>query len=458
MLLEQASEARPRPGFPMRLPGCEKSGLSGGPPGRGPMRGTLLRARIVVPVCGAPIVNGAVRVGAGRVCAVGRWRDLCLGDRARVCDLGEVALLPGLVNAHCHLDYTDMAGQLAPLNSFTDWIKSITELKEGWSRADYADSWRRGARMLLASGTTTVADMEAVPDLLPEMWDQTPLRVVSFLEMTGVRSRRAPGAVVGEALTRAAALRHARCRIGLSPHAPYSTTPELMRRSVAAARQRRWPVSTHVAESAEEFEMFVGRRGPMFDWIRRNERDMSDCGGVSPVQALARTGVLGARLMAVHANYLGPGDAETLGRAGVSVVHCPRSHVYFRHQPFPAEELAKAGVGLSLGTDSLATVYKRRHEEVRLDLLTEMRLFADAHSSFRPSAIVRMGTTHAARALGWAGRVGEIRAGAHADFVAIPYRGGVGEVSSGVLGHEGPVEAVMIGGRWVFGPWAGAVC
>src|SRR6266516_1763479 len=120
--------------------------------------------------------------------------------------------------------------------------------------------------MLLRSGTTTVGDIEALPELLPEVWDATPLRVISFLEMTGVRSRRDPELILQDALARIEALPHRRCAAALSPHAPYSTPPRLLRLAAAAARQRKLRVATHVAESATEFEMFRHGRGEMFDW------------------------------------------------------------------------------------------------------------------------------------------------------------------------------------------------
>ena len=113
---------------------------------------------------------------------VSRWRDQTVPVGEPVVDLGETVLLPGLVNAHCHLDYTDMAGEIAPTRFFTDWIKTITAAKAGKIYADFAQSWLRGAQMLLRTGTTTVADIEAVPELLPEVWRATPLRVFSFLE------------------------------------------------------------------------------------------------------------------------------------------------------------------------------------------------------------------------------------------------------------------------------------
>src|ERR1041384_173054 len=129
----------------------------------------ILRARVVLPISGPPIQNGAVLVRGRRVRGVGRWRDLA-SHREPTVDLGDAVLLPGLVNAHCHLDYTDMAGQFHPPKVFTDWLKLITSTKAEWDLSDYSNSWRTGAQMLLSTGTTTVADIEVVPQLLPDVW------------------------------------------------------------------------------------------------------------------------------------------------------------------------------------------------------------------------------------------------------------------------------------------------
>src|SRR2546430_501608 len=294
----------------------------------------FLRARVVLPVAQPPIGDGAVLVSGHRIEAVGRWKDLRSRGVGPVVHLDGTILMPGLVNAHCHLDYTDMAGEIAPTKRFTDWIKTITTAKAGRTYADFAQSWVRGAQMLLRTGASTVADIEAVPELLPEVWQATPLRVFSFLEMTGVKSRRDPRLILDEAAEKIESLPPSRGGAGLSPHAPYSTMPELLRLSAAVAREKGWRLTTHVAESAEEFEMFTRARGPMFDWLKRNERDMSDCGLGSPVQRLEDNGYLADNLLAAHANYLAPGDAASLARCGVSVVHCPRSHAFFRHEPF----------------------------------------------------------------------------------------------------------------------------
>ena len=417
-----------------------------------PKSSVLLRARVVLPLSHPPIREGAVLVSGKRITAVGRWRDLSADRRSKTVDLGEAVLMPGLVNAHCHLDYTDMAGQFAPPKVFADWLKLITEAKSGWGYSDYAKSWLNGARMLVRTGTTSVVDIEAVPQLLPEVWGGTPLRVFSFLEMIGIKGHRQPQAIVQEAEERIDAFKGFRGRPGLSPHAPYSTVPELLRLSAQTACRRRWRLTTHVAESAPEFEMFARGRGEMFDWLQRSGRDMSDCGLGSPVQHLERCGTLCERLLAAHANYLGKGDAVLLARRKVHVVHCPRCHFYFHHDPFPLRRLARAGVNVCLGTDSLASVYKARRQNVELDLFEEMRALAKNEPSLSTRTIVQMATLNGARALGMDGQIGELSEGSFADLVVLPFAGKIADIYDGVLHHQGDVAASMINGRWAIAP------
>ncbi len=253
-------------------------------------------------------------------------------------------------------------------------------------------------------------------------------------------------------MARIDSLKGFRGRAGLSPHAPYSTVPELLRLSAQTARRRQWRLATHVAESALEFEMFARGRGEMFDWLQRSGRDMSDCGLGSPVQHLDRCGALSGRLLAAHVNYLGREDAALLGKRKVHVVHCPRCHFYFHHDPFPLRRLAKAGVNVCLGTDSLASVYKARRQSVELSLFEEMRALARNEPSLSARKIVRMATLNGARALGLGGRIGELSEGSFADLVALPFAGKIADIYDGVLHHEGAVAASMIDGRWAITP------
>jgi len=412
----------------------------------------ILRARTILPVSQPPIENGAVAISGNKIRAVGPWTDFMPDADEKILDLGEVVLLPGLINAHCHLDYTDMAGELPPPKTFTDWIPLITAAKTAWSYSEYAHSWLHGAHQLVKTGTTAVADIEAVPDLLPEVWDATPLRVFSFLEMTGIRARRDPKAIVREAAGKIDSLAHARCAAFLSPHAAYSTLPELLRLTAGLARKMNWRIATHIAESEEEFEMFQRGKGKMFDWLKRNERDNADCGLGSPVKHFARHKILGENLIAAHVNLLAHGDARLLGKHRVHVVHCPRSHAYFRHPPFLRERLANAGVNLCLGTDSLATTRNIGKQKPELNMFEEMRQLAAADKDISPAEILRMATINGARALGLSGQTGALSENCAADLIAIPDETKAADVYETVLAHTGNVTAGMIDGRWTIPP------
>ncbi len=408
----------------------------------------LLRARTVLPVCAPPIDDGAVRLRGERLEAVGRFAELSRAPDEEVIDLGDSILLPGLINAHCHLDYTDMAAQLAPGKHFSDWIKSIIALKAAWSYTDFALSWLHGANMLRRSGVTTVVDVESVPELLPEATAGTPLRVFSCVELLSVRGRQSAVHLIHEAVNALEAL-PPEVR-GLSPHAPYSTSPELLRAAAIIARNNSWLLTTHVAESADEFEMYQRARGAMFDWLKP-QRAMSDCDGRSPVEHLAQCDALGPNLLAIHVNFLAPGDAELLARSGTTVVHCPRGHAFFGHRPFPFAELERAGVNLCLGTDSMATMPKMRGEPLALDLFSEMRVAAKNFPALTPQRLVEMVTVNAARALGRPLELGRIASGALADLIALP-RIETRDPYEAVLEHRGDVAASMVRGAWAVAP------
>jgi cytosine/adenosine deaminase-related metal-dependent hydrolase len=411
----------------------------------------ILRARIVAPIRHPPIENGAVCLAGERILWVGPYTELPATARLPEVDLGDVIVMPGLVNAHCHLDYTDMAGLIPPPKGFTDWIQAMVGCKANWSPEQFAASWQRGAAMLLGHGTTTVLDVEAAPELLPAAWAGTPLRVFSYREMLHVKNRQPAAEVVERAVNDWLGMPEAQGRVGLSPHAPYTTSPQLLELAARAAHRRRWRLVTHVAESEEEFQMYMYRHGPMHDWLK-NQRDMSDCGHGSPVQHLERCGYLDSNLIAAHVNYLWRHDAGIIGRNGVHVVHCPRSHDYFKHLKFPREELENAGVTVCLGTDSLATTRVEGDAPLALNLFAEMQSFAQRSPELASASIVRMATLHGARALGRTGELGELSQNAMADLVVIPFTGGSAEVADAIVHHQGPVRAVMIGGSWAIAP------
>ncbi len=409
----------------------------------------IFRARIVLPITAPPVEDGAVLISGDRIQWVGAWKDLAPHASVPVEDLGEVILLPGLVNAHCHLEYTHLAGVLTPPKSFPDWIKSILTAKSAWGFSDYALSWIDGARQLLQSGTTTVADIASIPELLDVVRPSTPLRVHSFLEMTGIRSRRPAEEIVSEAAHLLSELPGNPETVGLSPHALYSTMPELLEVTARVAAEKRWKISMHVAESISEFEMFMYARGPMFDWLAP-QRARRDCGTGSPVRICERHGILSPSFIAAHVNYLWQDDAHRLASHGAHVAHCPQSHAYFRHHRFPRVELQAAGVNVCLGTDSLASTRISSAHRPRLSLFDEMTALSHSDSVITPREILELSTRNGARALGWAGLIGGLAVNSLADFITLPYLGPLSDAEARAASHTGNVQATWLGGDCVW--------
>ena len=372
-----------------------------------------LRARWILPVGAPPIENGVVEVTGDTITAVGQLRGPSR-------DLGDVVLLPGLINAHCHFDYTDFVGQLPNRANFADWIRDMVVLKARQTPADFLAGICQGRELVWQSGTTTVVNIECFPELIPQL-PVSPLRVVWCPELIDLAERRELPAT-GD---------------GLSPHAPYTASADLYRRCAQSGRF----ITTHVAESGEEDEMFRRARGPLYAACRNYGRDMSDCGRVGPVELLQSYGVFGQNCLVAHANSLSADDLQILVRTGTSVVHCPKTHRYFQRPRLPLAEWQAAGLNLCLGTDSLAS-------NDTLDMFAEMRELARVFPDWLPARIVALTTTNAAIALNRTARLGRIAVGAAADLIAVPVAGQADPYAA-VVFAERPVTFMMIDGKVV---------
>lgn len=367
-----------------------------------------LRAKWVLPVDAPPIENGVVEVTGNTITAVGK-----LSGTSR--DLGDVVLLPGLINAHCHFDYTRLP--VPYRGSFTDWIRDVIALKATQTPGGFLAGIQAGMEFALRAGTTTVVNIECFPELIAHL-PATPLRVVWCPELIDLVRRVELPAEFDS----------------LSPHAPYTASAELYRRCAQSGRF----ITTHVAESDEEDEMFRQGRGQLYDALQQRGRNMSDCGRAGSVELLHSYGVLGRNCLAVHANCLTADDVQLLAQTGTSVVHCPKTHRYFRRVPAPLPALLNAGVNVCLGTDSLAS-------NDTLDIFAEMQEVARVFPEWPPERIVTMATTNAATALNQANRLGKIAVGATADLIAVPVDGAADPYTA-VVFKEKPIAFMMING------------
>ena len=373
----------------------------------------LYLADAILPISSPVLTRGAVRVEGSEVVALGSASELLPQPGEAVVDLGASTLMPGLINAHCHLDYTKFKGSIAPRHSFTEWIKNINALRRSFTPAEYMESIAEGFQMLARGGVTTVANIEAFPELLPQL-PIPPLRTWWFLELIDVRTRLDQDETLRGALSFFETHANWLGGFGLSPHAPYTASVDLYRLARTCGEKYGMLSTTHIAESVEEHEMFSHARGPLYDFTAELGRDNSDCGQGSALSHLIEHGVIGNNCIIAHLNYLQDYDYDLLADSGASVVHCPKCHTYFGHAPFPFKALRERGVNICLGTDSLAS-------NNSLDMRSEMREVQQFHG-LSDREVLEMATIHGARALGQAGKLGQISPGSVADLVAFRHQ------------------------------------
>ena len=253
------------------MPGAVQPFGGGMPESR--KRGMIVRARAVVTMDGPPIENGAVAISgdriddsppgsspsraarlcpsapAGSIVDVGRFDEVKTRNSGTVVDLGEQALLPGLINAHCHLDYTCLRGKIPRQKSFTDWIRAINAEKSKLSPEDYIASINEGFAEAKRFGTTTIANLTAFPELIRQV-PYAPLRTWWFAELIDVRAPDRADELVNAAVE---SLKFAQ-NYGLAPHALFTASKNLHQRCKGAGANVL--LTTHLAESREEMEMF----------------------------------------------------------------------------------------------------------------------------------------------------------------------------------------------------------
>ena len=403
----------------------------------------IIRARYVVTMHGPPIENGAVAIEGNRITAIGALEDLRAAADGAVLDLGERVRLPGLITAHCHLDYTMMRGAISPPKQFTAWVQRINALKRSLDSDDYQAAIRRGFAELKKWGTTGVCNIEAFPELMTRL-EPSPIRTWWFYEMIDIRHRITTEDVVAGALGFFQRRAISMDSFGLSPHAPYTASLDLYHLATACAASFSMPLTTHLAESREEFAMFQGAGGPLYEFMDSLHRPMADCGHATPFAQLWRNGAVNPNWLLVHMNVLTEEDfallAEQPRGAGPHVVHCPGSHRYFDHPPFPCRRLHDLGVNICLGTDSLASTGS-------LSLFEEMRSLRKTNSWLRPEQVLRTVTVNPARALRRKALLGQIVPGALADLIAIPASGNVGSIHEEIVNHDEPISWMMIDGQ-----------
>jgi aminodeoxyfutalosine deaminase len=392
----------------------------------------ILHARWVLPIAGTPVDDGWVSVEGDRVAAVGRERRGVPSDGAsapaREIDLGRVALLPGLVNAHTHLELSYLAGAVASAARVPDWIRQVIALRREEPDPE-APRILAAARAAIAAlrrgGTALVGDISNTLVTVP-LLGEAAFPAAVFYELLRLRAEDADDVCAAAAGRLAALERPADVRVWLAPHAPYSVSPRLfqcLRRELDRLGPSR--MSVHLAESAEESELLGRGTGPWRALLE--ELGAWDPAwvvpGCGPVEYLERMRVLDRRTVAVHGVHASRADLQRLQVAGATLVTCPRSNRHVGAGDPPVARFYESGVPVAVGTDSLASAP---------DLsvwgeLSEMRRLAPG---VPPGRLLASATLVGAQALGFGDALGSIEPGKRASLLAIPIPSAVHDVEA----------------------------
>lgn len=372
-------------------------------------------------MCQPPIKSGYVRVVSEKIAEVGSVRDANF-DRANAIDLGDVALLPRLVNAHTHLEFSDCDQVIGePGIPLADWIGQVIRQRGMQSNNHRKICIEKGIAESFDSGVGFIGDIATTPSVYP---DHPLARILSFAEVLGLspeRSAERLGAAEThrESLQRRDARHGHRVQFGVSPHAPYSTPPTLIRQCVEFANQFGTTLAMHVAESPEERTLLESGTGRFADSLRAAglwQDGLFPWSGTAPLLDLIDCLAAAPRALLVHGNDLRGDEIERIARyRQLGIVYCPRTHHFFGYPEHPIQALLDAGIPVALGTDSRAS-------NPDLNLWKEVQFLLNRRSDLDPYSVLNMATKSAADALlGEGSGIGIISGGVGgiADLVAV---------------------------------------
>jgi cytosine/adenosine deaminase-related metal-dependent hydrolase len=373
---------------------------------------TILIATWVAPISSPLIERGAVCFHADRILAVGTIDSLKkqIPD-ANVVDCGNAVILPGLINAHTHLELSNIQRGNPPAR-FVDWIIQLmnTPVPPGGVEA--------GIAQCLRFGVTAVGDITSQPAITRPVLSQSPLRGVSYGEVRAMAQRR--GFLEPRLATAIEPIppgQNSTVATGITPHAPYSIESAGYERCLQTARTLSLPLATHLAETPDEANFLADHTGPfkaLWDLLRAWDEHVPTFNG-GPIRLAKSIGLLDYPALLAHVNYCDDDELDLLASGQASVVYCPRTHAFFNHPPHRWRDMLARGINVAVGTDSCAS-------SPDLNLVDDLRLLHRIAPEVDPQMLWEMATTRAARAIGTA-NIGAIEPGLAPDLVVFPISG-----------------------------------
>lgn len=378
----------------------------------------IYRAQTVLPIMSDPIENGEVLVRAGRIEAIGANLSETMPDEP-VEDLGQAAILPGLVNAHCHLDYTILRGMLDD-EPFFSWIRLLTKYGKKMSYDDFLVSSRLGALQMIRSGVTAIGD-STYSGAVVQAAKEAGLRGTIYKETFGADPSKEYEPQIGELLDQIEELRSLagnRISIGVSPHSVYTSSEKLLHLVADLARDKDLPVALHVSETKDEVVLIESATGHIADFYRLFQFDFT-ARGMSPIAYLQDIGILGRKTIAAHCVHVTESDLEILAKEEACVAHCPISNAKLGVGTAPLDNIVHMGITAGIGTDSAVSSNSLdMFQEMRFAVLAQRALHSNT-TAMDSKRVLELATIGGAKALGLDAEIGSLEPGKKADMIAV---------------------------------------
>ena len=396
---------------------------------------TRYHAAWILPITGPPIRDGWVDVEDGLVTGVGSGEDRKPPSSSEV-TLGSSLVLPGLVNAHTHLELSGLHGRVPPADSMPSWARDVlARTADGDPDLAAIDA---AAALAYRSGTALVGDISNTLESVDPL-RRSPMDGVVFKEVLGF-NERSPNELLRRTLAELDRHQGEGPRLSLAAHAPYSVSPALFfALREAADTHAIGPLSVHVAESVAELEFLRSGTGPWREILEERGRwdDAWAPADDGPIAYLDRLGWVRGDTLMVHGVQLTAGELDRLAAAGTTLVACPRSNRWTGAGTPPMDRFYASGVRVALGTDSLASA-------------ADLNLFAEVHEVRRlapqvpASEVLRSATLYGAEALGFGGRFGAIEVGYQAALIAVSGATAADDVEEYLVGGIQPGQVTWL--------------
>jgi cytosine/adenosine deaminase-related metal-dependent hydrolase len=403
----------------------------------------ILCAPQIIIMPGAPPINkGAVVIRYGSITAVGSAEKIIMKYSGhRVVHFADSVLLPGLINLHVHLELPPLL-DIIRAKTFPDWVINLIEKKKGLTSCDYDLATRQNIKMLMRTGTTTVAEI-CTHDISPAILKQSGLRAIIYQEVISMNPLSLSPRLASFDNRTPYKLVHR----GLSPHTPYTVSEAALRAINLFSREKDIRLAMHVAESKDEILLLQQKKNGLEKIYQFAKWDLAWAPkGPSSFEYLGRIGILSPHLLAVHAVHVTDKDIKLIKKSKVSIAHCPRSNKETGVGRMPLKKICAAGITVGIGTDSLAS-------SPSLNLWDELRYALRIHrrDGIIAKDLLKLATIGGAKALGLEKEIGSLEAGKRADLIAVPLpTKNTGDIYSDLLRETKSCIMTMVDGKILY--------